>query len=115
MDVSTANNICSTISILRTDVYNNKNFMSTFEDNLKNNIDANNVSYSPNKKEGIQVNVDMNTKCNDSASFISNIKKSLEEAIFIANPSVLQRINCENLYNACMVSVIGPSSLIIEL
>lgn len=118
MNVSIANDICNIISELRHSVCNTDTFKTELENNLKQDIGAIDVKYTPNKDEGLVANVTLNIHPNDniySVSLVGKIIKSIKNATFKINPTLLQSTSDDIVSNIFTVFVIGPNSIVIQL
>jgi hypothetical protein len=121
MNVTIANDICNTISLLRSKIYTNEMFKDIFKENIESSVGALSVNYAPDKEGGLIVNADIDiNKCSDipdmkSDKFIGNIRNSLQNTISKVDDSYLSSMDGNNASNLFNVIITGPNSIAIKL
>lgn len=113
MDVAYSDNIINTIKYLRNDIYDKEEFKTEFSNQLRNTIDINNISYTPDQFGGWIVNIFTNPNNIEYKDYLRLISDSLINTISNLNiDSNKYKYAANNLANVILA---GPQSLIVKL
>lgn len=116
MNVVESNNITSTISYLRKNVYTLSDFKTIFCNNLNSSINANNIDFSPDQYGGWVISINFD-KSKFGKMISSNSSDFYLTRVVVALHNTLSQLgqSCSDVPNLVNVTLVGPDNLIIRI
>jgi hypothetical protein len=116
MNVVESNNITSTISYLRNNIYTLSEFKTDFCNNLTNSLNANSIDFSPDQYGGWIISVNFN-KSKFGNTISSNSSDFYLTRVVVALHNTLLQLeqSCPDVPNLVNVTLVGSDNLIIRI
>lgn len=114
MNVLESDNITSTISYLRQNIYSLPNFKSSLTLNLNKSLNANNISFVPDQYGGWIINITINSSnninsFNSSDFYLTKVTSALYDTLVEFKEA---RQDISNLVN---VTIVGCNNIVIRI